>query len=57
MTDVAQGRVQRDTPERLAARARLVAQYSWPAVTRGLQQLIAGRSSAAFAPVDLAVAA
>jgi glycosyltransferase involved in cell wall biosynthesis len=59
MTDVAQGRMARDTPERLAARARLVAQYSWPAVTRGLQDLIAGEgaSAAAMPSADLALAA
>lgn len=58
MTDVAEGRVLRDAPERQAARARLVAQYSWPAVTRGLQHLIAGPSSdTAAAPADLALAA
>jgi glycosyltransferase involved in cell wall biosynthesis len=56
MVDVAQGRMARSTPERQAARERLVAQYSWPAVTRGLQDLIAGRPlAAAMSPADVAV--
>ncbi len=44
MTDVAEGRCPRETPERLAARERLVQQYSWQAVSRGLQDLISHHS-------------
>ena len=40
MTAVAQGRVARDSPERVIARDRLVARYSWPAVTQGLVDLL-----------------
>ncbi len=41
MIAVAQGRVRRDAPARVAARQRLVQQYSWTAVTRQLQDLVA----------------
>jgi glycosyltransferase involved in cell wall biosynthesis len=47
MTDVAAGRMDRHAPERLAARAQLVRQYSWPAVTAQLQALIAQQTVAA----------
>jgi glycosyltransferase involved in cell wall biosynthesis len=40
MTDVVEGRMPRDTPERTAARERLVQRYSWQAVTRGLIGLV-----------------
>jgi glycosyltransferase involved in cell wall biosynthesis len=40
MDAVARGAVPRDTPERQQARARLVADYSWQAVTQGLTALI-----------------
>ena len=43
MVDVADGRVARGTPERLAAREQLVRRYSWAAVTRGLQQVVASQ--------------
>jgi glycosyltransferase involved in cell wall biosynthesis len=52
MDDVCQGRMPRDTPERLAARALLVQQYSWPAVTRGLQALIGEGSATVPAAVQ-----
>ena len=41
MLDVAEGRLDRHAAERRAARAQLVRQYSWAAVTRGLQDVIA----------------
>jgi glycosyltransferase involved in cell wall biosynthesis len=47
MTDVAEGRVDRHAPQRLAARAQLVRQYSWAAVTGQLQALVAQQSVAA----------
>ncbi|OYV00102.1 MAG: hypothetical protein CFE45_10410, partial [Burkholderiales bacterium PBB5] len=40
MTEVIERRAPRDTPERTAARERLVARYSWQAVTRGLMDLM-----------------
>lgn len=40
MTDVVEGQLQRDTPERIAARALLVQRYSWQAVTHGLVALV-----------------
>ncbi len=47
MADVAEGRVDRHAAERLAARELLVRQYSWAAVTRGLQDLVAQQAVAA----------
>lgn len=40
MQAVADGRVPRDTPEREAARAQLVADYAWPRVTQGLLAIL-----------------
>jgi glycosyltransferase involved in cell wall biosynthesis len=40
MTDVVEGRLPRDTPERVAAREQLVQRYSWQAVTQGLAELM-----------------
>jgi glycosyltransferase involved in cell wall biosynthesis len=47
LTDVAVQRPDRNAPERLAARAQLVRQYSWTAVTARLQALIAEQTVAA----------
>jgi len=47
MVDVAERRTPRETPERLAARAQLVQHYSWRAVTRSLQDLVARQPVAA----------
>ncbi len=47
MVRVAEGRLPRDTPTAQAARADLVARYSWTAVTRQLQDLIAQQTVAA----------
>ncbi|GCL65941.1 glycosyltransferase family 4 protein [Pseudaquabacterium pictum] len=47
MARVAEGRLPRDTPTAQAARADLVARYSWTAVTRQLQDLIAQQTVAA----------
>jgi glycosyltransferase involved in cell wall biosynthesis len=44
MLDVAEGRLDRHAPERRAARAQLVRQYSWTAVTRSLQAVVAGQT-------------
>ena len=47
LTDVVVQRPDRNAPERLAARAQLVRQYSWTAVTARLQALIAEQTVAA----------
>jgi glycosyltransferase involved in cell wall biosynthesis len=47
MGEVATGRIDRHAPERLAARAQLVRQYSWAAVTAQLQGLVAQQTVAA----------